>query len=64
MSDNFESAARSYCAARGLDPDELVNCSHPKGYAVLIRRPRWSVVAVELADLNLRMECIRVAATP
>lgn len=61
MDSIYENAARLYCAARGLDPDERVGRPHPEGYAVVQKIWRWAAVAEELRDMDLRRECLEQA---
>lgn len=54
-------AAKFYCTAFGLDPDERLVCAHPDGYAVAIYRTRLEVVMDLIRDHDVKAEAVHEA---
>ncbi len=57
----LEFAAREYCARLGKDPDVRLSIPHPEGFAVALHAARWAIIADELKDNLLRLDCVNAA---
>jgi hypothetical protein len=64
MSDQqLEKAAREYCNKKGLDPEEIIKHGVEPDYNgyipdICLVTPRWKLVARELHELQLKLECL------
>ena len=59
----LETAARLYCEQTGYDPDMPVKKPHPLGLEVPYSQPNWMDVAQELYDLQMKLVCLKQAAS-
>ena len=60
--DQIEQAARAYCVAMGLDPDELVGHGDDAGNGTLgwYQSPRWKRAAIEVRRMDALLTAMGV----